>query len=90
MLRAYTYVLLLYRSLDAVTDGMKVVLVPREEGKHFIWPGYDIGHKFEVPDVQHPVPERPIQLEMMVRDCHTGDIPGCVRTHHKMRVLTLA
>jgi hypothetical protein len=46
---------------------MDVVLVPRQPGKHFIWPGYDIGHKFEVADIQHPVPERPVQLEMMVR-----------------------
>ena len=50
-----------------MVDGMEVVLVPRKPGKHFIWPGYDIGHRFEVTDIQHPVPERPIQLEMMVR-----------------------
>jgi hypothetical protein len=70
------YGLLSHRNLSAVTDGMEVVLVPREAGKHFIWPGYDIGHKFEVPGVQHPVPERPVQLEMMVRDCHPGEMPG--------------
>ena len=58
---------------------MEVVLVPREPGKHFIWPGYDIGHKFEVPDIKHPVPENPIQLEMMVSNAspltHPSSIP---------------
>ena len=60
-----------HRNFSAVADGMDVVLVPRIPGKHFIWPGYDIGHKFEVADIQHPVPERPVQLEMMVCDPRT-------------------
>lgn len=42
------------------------MLVPRVDGKHFIWPGYEIGHIFEVPDVQSPVKDSPVQLEMMV------------------------
>jgi hypothetical protein len=46
---------------------MEVVLVPRQDGKHFIWPGYEIGHKFEVPNIESPVKKTPIQLEMVVR-----------------------
>ena len=55
------------RALGGVSAGMEVLRVPRQPGKHFVWPGYAIGHRFAVPDVQSPVAERPIELEMYSR-----------------------